>query len=109
MGRFYGLIGFAEQVETSPGVWQEKIVERCYYGDELKNVTSVRSGSNLNDNLTFDNRFSIITDPYAHEKFSLMRYISWDGTLWKITSIEEQRPRLIITIGGVYNEQIKET
>jgi hypothetical protein len=105
MGKFYGEIGYAETVETAPGVWQEQITKRQYFGDVVRNVSKMRDGENLNDNLTIDNRLSIVADPYAYEKFHAMRYVNWMGVLWKITSVEVQRPRLILTIGGVYNEQ----
>jgi hypothetical protein len=105
MAKFYGEIGYAETVETAPGVWREQISKRQYFGDVLKNTSKVRDGENLNDNLVVDNRLSIVADPFAYEKFHAMRYIKWMGTLWKITAVEVQRPRLILTIGGVYNEQ----
>lgn len=35
--------------------------------------------------------------------FHTMKYVVWMGASWKITSIEVQRPRLLLTIGGVYN------
>jgi hypothetical protein len=103
MGKFYGQIGYAEQVETTPGIWQEQVTERNYVGDLFKNVSKIRSGENLNDDLTVDNRLSIVADPYAYEKFHTMRYVRWMGALWKIISVEVQRPRLILSIGGVYN------
>ena len=105
MSKFYGEIGYATQVETVPGVHQERITERTYSGDVLRNTSKMRDGQNLNDNLTVDNRLSIVADPFAYENFSSMRYIRWMGALWKINSVEVQRPRLILTIGGVYNEQ----
>jgi hypothetical protein len=105
MGKFYGAIGFAETDETVPGVWKEVITTRSYPGDIIRNVGRVREGENLNDNLTLDNKISIVADPFAYEKFHAMRYIQWMGALWKITSVEVQRPRLILTIGGIYNEQ----
>lgn len=103
MGKFYGDIGYAETVETAPGVWEKQITIRQYFGDVLRNVSKTRDGENLNDDLTIDNRLSIVADPYAYEKFHAMSYVKWMGVLWKITSVEVQRPRLILTIGGVYN------
>jgi len=106
MAKFYGEIGYAvEMVESSPGIWQEHIVLRPYSGDVLRNTSKTQPGENLNDNLTIDNRLSIVADPFAYEKFHAMRYVKWMGALWKITAVEVQRPRLILTIGGVYNEQ----
>lgn len=105
MAKFYGEIGYAKMVETSPGAYREQITTREYSGDVLRNTSGWRIGENLNDNLTIDNRLSIVADPFAYENFHAMRYVKWLGTLWKITSVEVQRPRLILTIGGVYNEQ----
>jgi len=105
MGKFYGDIGYMTMVQKRPGVWQEEITTRKYSGDVLRNVSKTQSGENLNDNLTIDNRISIVADPFAYENFSSMRYVDWMGALWKSNSVEVQRPRLILTIGGVYNEQ----
>jgi hypothetical protein len=105
MGKFYGEVGYAETVEVSPGVWQEEITERKYYGDVLRNVSKINEGEHLNDNLTIDNRLSILADPFAYKNFHTMRYVNWMGALWKIISVEVESPRLILKIGGVYNEQ----
>jgi len=103
MGKFYGKIGFAESEEASSGVWVDTITDRLYYGDILKNVSKVNEGENLNDNLTVENRLSILADPYAYKKFYTMRYVEWMGTKWKIISVDVKSPRLILKIGGVYN------
>lgn len=103
MGRFYGEIGYGESLETAPGVWVENITKRQYFGDVIRNTSKIRDGEYLNNDITLDNKLSIVADPFAYEKFYSMRYISWMGVLWKIISVEVQRPRLILTIGGVYN------
>lgn len=103
MAKFYGEIGYAETSETSPGVWTEGITERKYSGDVLRNSKRWQAGENLNDDLTVNNEISIIADPFANQNFQSMRYIKWMGAYWKITKVDVQRPRLILTIGGVYN------
>jgi len=103
MGKFYGVIGYAETSETSPGVWTEGITERTYSGDILRNTKRWQSGENLNDNIIVNNEFSIVADPYAYANFHTMKYIKWKGVSWKITQIDIQRPRIRLMIGGVYN------
>ena len=103
MAKFYGVIGYAESSETTPGVWTDIITEKSYSGDVLKNSRRVQTGENLNDDLVVNNMISVIADPYAYQNFHLIRYIEWMGVLWKVTNVEVQRPRLILTIGGVYN------
>lgn len=105
MSKFYGTIGFAVITESAPGVWQDSIVTRNYYGDILRNTRQYQSGDSLNDNLNISNEFSIIADPFAYENFHSMKYVEYMGTKWKISNIDaSQRPRLILTVGGVYNE-----
>ena len=103
MAKFYGAIGYAETVETAPGVWTEVITERNYSGDVTRISRSWQAGENLNDDLNINNQISIISDPFAEQNFYAMRYIKWMGASWKISKIDVQRPRLILTIGGVYN------
>ena len=105
MAKFYGVVGYAETKETeSPGAWEEQVTERTYYGDVLRN-TRRRDNANgqLNDNLNVNNLISILADAYAYDHFFAIRYIEWMGARWKVTDVEVQRPRLLLTIGGVYN------
>lgn len=105
MAKWCGEIGFAVTEETRPGVWVDRIVPRRYRGDLIRNTRRLQSSENLNDNLVIANEISIVTDPYANENFHSMRYAEFMGTKWKITNVEVQFPRLILSIGGVYNEQ----
>jgi len=103
MAKFYGEVGYADTAETAPGVWTETIVTRNYSGDVIKNTSRWQAGVNLNDDLGINNLISIIADPFAYQNFYAMRYVNWMNVRWKITNVEVQRPRLILTIGGVYN------
>ena len=103
MAKYYGKIGFAESVESAPGVHVEKIVERNYYGELVRNSRRLQSAHQLNDNINISNEISIVADPYADKNFHMMRYIEFMGTKWKISNVEVQPPRLILTVGGVWN------
>lgn len=103
MAKFYGMIGYADTKETKPDVWEAQLTERPYYGDLVRNTRRFQSTENLNDDLTVANEISIVADPFANQNFHLMRYITFMGTKWRITNVEVQYPRLILTIGGVYN------
>ena len=103
MAKFYGAIGFAVNTETSPGVWKDVITERNYKGDVLKISRREEQRESLNPNLTINNRISVIADAFANENIFAIRYITWMGSKWSITSVEVERPRLILTIGGVYH------
>ena len=103
MAKFYGAIGYAVTEEMKPGVWMEKITERMYYGDLTRNTRKLQSTDQLNDNINVANEISIVADPFANENFHSMKYVEFMGAKWKITSVEVQYPRLILTVGGVYN------
>lgn len=101
--KFYGSIGYTETVETVPGVWEDKITEHMYYGDFHRNARKLQTTDKLNDDVNIANEISIVADPFAHQNCHLMRYIKFMGAKWKITNVEVQYPRLILTVGGVYN------
>lgn len=103
MAKFYGPIGYAVSEETSPGVWTDVVTERNYSGDVVKDTRRIRDGESVNSNLSIDNRISILADSFAYGNTQSIRYVKWMGALWKVTSVEVQRPRLLLTIGGVYN------
>lgn len=104
MAKFYGPIGYAVTTEIRPGVWKDQITERNYAGDVMRNSSrwSV-SSDRTNDDLNISNQISIIADPFAYENFHAMKYIGYMGANWKITNVEVQYPRLILTVGGVFN------
>lgn len=105
MAKFYGAIGYEDSSLESPGVWVENIIERQYFGDLRRNSRRLQSSDSVNDNVTISNEISIVADPYAMQNFHRMRYVTFMGTKWKISSVEEKYPRLLLTIGGVYNAE----
>ena len=105
MAKFYGTIGYAETVQTRPGIWEEQLIERKYFGELIRNIRNLSASDQLNDNLNIANEVSILADPYANQNFHAMRYIEFMGAKWKINSVRVEYPRLVLTIGGVYNVQ----
>jgi hypothetical protein len=104
MAKFCGLIGYVVTKETEPGIFEEQVVENQYYGDIIRNSRKLRSAAKVNDDITISNQVSIIADPFANHHFHEMRYVVIMDTKWKITDVEVQYPRLVLTIGGLYNE-----
>lgn len=103
MAKFYGLIGYEVTVETEPGIYEETIIENEYYGDIIRNSRRLDQAAQVNDNINISNQISIVADPFANNNFHAMRYIEFMGAKWKITDVEVQYPRLILSIGGLYN------
>lgn len=103
MSKWFGKIGYAIQKETEPGIWEDKIVERDYYGDLLTDNRKRQTNNNVLDEITLSNMVSIIADPFAYNNCSCMAYAEIIGARWKISEVEVKPPRLNLTIGGVYN------
>ena len=106
MSKYYDDIGFFTSVEDEehPGKWVEKLRVEKYYGDVLTNVKRFSGSNKVIDDIVVNNRISIIGDPFAFENFNAIRYAKWMGSKWKVESVEVQYPRLILSLGGVYNE-----
>lgn len=103
MAKWYGNIGFIKPVEVEPGIWKNEIVEHQYYGDVIRNTRGLQPSDGVNDNINLSNNISIISDPYANQNFHYIKYAEFMGTNWNVTNVDVQYPRLILTMGGVYN------
>lgn len=105
MARFFGEVGYGESIETpsDSGVWIDTITEVQYYGDVIRNTRSLDAGDNLNPNISVSNSISIVADDFAVAHFLNIKYVRWLGTLWTVTDVEVRSPRLILSLGSVYN------
>lgn len=105
MARYSGVVGFGENVETPPGSgnWVDVMTERPYRGDVVRNTSRPQTGDKVNDDIVVVNQLRIVADDYAIEHYSDIKYVSWLGDLWTVTSVEVQVPRLTLSLGSVYN------
>lgn len=103
MAKWYGKVGYAISKETEPGIWEEEVVERSYYGELTRNTCKFQLSGTVNDNIDISNEISIVADPFAYENFHAIRYVEYMGANWNVNSVEPKRPRLILSVGGVYN------
>ena len=110
MARFYGKVGFAVGNEVrKPGDIVPKIEERVYKGDVVNYTRRNEPGENVNDDVRMTTQISVVADPFACRNAFAIVYVEYCGTLWKVTSVEPKRPRLILHLGGVYKRANKAT
>lgn len=109
MAKWYGTVGYIITTETSPGVWTPEPVEKEYFGEYTRNHSRWNSSQNLNDDITLQSEISFVCDPYALQNFRHIRYVTYMESYWKVTSVDVQYPRLILSVGGIYNGQTLET
>lgn len=105
MAKYCGKVGYIKPVESEPGVWEEQVIERTYYGDIVRLSSRYQQTDNVNDNIVLNNTISIVADPFACENFQHMRYVIYMGARWTITNVEVNYPRITLSVGGVYNGQ----
>lgn len=103
MAKFYGVIGFAVTEETKPGVWTNKITEREYRGDTIKASRALQNVDQVIDSINITDQISIMADDFAIENSYAMRYVVYLGSKWKVSTVSSQSPRLILTLGGLFN------
>ena len=106
--KFYDKVGFAVTEETDPvehpGMWEDTIIEKYYVGELVRNIDSNwLTNQQINDDIKISQKISIVADPFAEQNFHAIKYIWFGGTRWKVTTVEVNRPRLILTTGGLYN------
>lgn len=103
MSKFHGAIGWAVQTEIRPGVWEDVITERTYSGDILQKARRWAEDEKVTDNVYIENKVSVLADVYLYENFPHLRYVNYLGTRWEVSRVEINRPRIVITMGRVYN------
>lgn len=60
-------------------------------------------GEGLNSDITVTNSISIVADEFAIKHFFKIKYVEWAGEFWTVDNVEVQAPRLILSLGSVYN------
>lgn len=102
--KYSGVAGYSKDVEISPGIWESQIHEVRIFGDVLKNRTSIQQQSNINGEISINHSISIVSNPFIRENCFDIRYVTFMGKKWCITSVEIEFPRIILSLGGLYNE-----
>lgn len=106
--KFSGIVGFwVKDVKTKPGVYRSEFIERPYTGDVILNIRRFQPVENQqNENLRINNRLSIISDLYMQKNWGSVKYVFWNNIKWKVNSVDVgSPPRIILELGGVYNEK----
>jgi hypothetical protein len=103
--RYFGKVGFGKDVEDPPdsGKWRKLLTERSYSGEVIASTVRTGPGDVVGAEISLDHRIAIVADPFAIENPNTIVYVGWDGALWTVTSVEIRRPRLILSLGGVYH------
>lgn len=104
MGKWFGEVGYSITEEVTDGVFKAKKIERKCYGDLLEDYDSRNQSSDkVNDDISLSCKISIVADPFAFQNFAFIKYVKINGIKWTVSNIRLAYPRLVLTVGGVYN------
>lgn len=103
MAKFSGLVGYVTQSETSPGVWSSVENPIMMKGDIIRQSSNSQNDDKVNSDISLSHRVSLVGDAYAFGNYYNIRWVEINGLKWEISSIEIQRPRIIVSLGGIWN------
>lgn len=104
MAKWAGKIGFLITEEKKGSIWEEHVIEKPYTGDVISaTYRNAPASEKLNDDLSVTQDLSIVADNFAINNAYRIRYATMLGGKWKVTTIKPQFPRLVLSIGGLYN------
>ena len=106
--KWYGEIGFNEEMETEPGVYEPKLIKRKFFGDILVKSWREQQGDKINPDLQVTNKLSVVADPYLKNNFHKIAYVEFSGAKWTVSSVEVNYPRLTLSLGSLYLEEADE-
>lgn len=105
MEKFVAKIGFSVDVETKPGIWKKDVEERLYKGYFVRNYRRWDQEPAINQTLTLNNQASFIIDDFCLKHLGDILYVKYDKVPWKVTALELRHPRILVTLGGIYNDE----
>ena len=111
MAKYSGMLGYVMPAkEDPPGIWKPSaVVEKLGRGDLFGQTINNEDVGGLSDGITVNNQLSIIMDPFVYRNLESLKYVILYGTRWEIQSLSINRPRVILTLGGVYNGEYPST
>jgi hypothetical protein len=103
--KWFGDIGFKEEIEEEPGVWVPKVIPRQFYGDVLRDSWREQQADKINADLHVSNKLSVVADQYLQNNFHKIAYVTFGGAKWTVSGVEVNYPRLTLDLGSLYLEE----
>lgn len=79
------------------------MIDEVVVRGELRNVQASWSQQSMNDTVRARHVLSVVTPEKSTIDFNAVVYVVWFNQKWTVTSIQYKRPRVELTLGGLYN------
>lgn len=102
--KYCGNIGFmSSETQIEDGVAIQPIIDKKYYGEVIRTSSRLQTQGKVNPDFTLNNSISILLDGYLKDNLYSIVYVEFLNHKWAVSTVEIQHPRVLITLGGLYN------
>ena len=102
--KYAGKIGFEVSRSFGNGVWEPVIEERFAYGDIVRDMRRNDGDTKVIPDYTISTQFSLVADSYFFDHLEFLRYVTFRGVKWEVSSVDVANyPRILVNVGKVYN------
>jgi hypothetical protein len=105
MAKFTGKVGFIEFVESEPGLFRPVVIEKSFSGDLLLDRRGWKASEHTSGDVFVSNRISLLANADLVNNLANIKYVIFMGVKWKVATFEILLPRVILTLGEVYNAE----
>lgn len=104
MSKYSGKICFSVPYEKSPGVWKTKNVIKPYRGFTSVNKQQYQSNGTMNEDIVLRNEITVVSDMFLKDNIEAIKYVTFQSSKWKVTSVVLTPPEARLTLGGLYHD-----
>lgn len=102
--KYYGKVGYVESRDNGNDIWEDVVTERFLYGDVVSDTRRTELNDRVIPDYHINAQFSLVADTYCYDHLEFLRYVTYRGVKWEVTSVVPMNfPRITVTVGKVYN------
>ena len=102
--KYAGKIGFVMTQDVGKNLWEPVVEERFAYGDIVRDSRRLDDNGKVNPDYTISAQFSLVADSYFFNHLAYLRYITFRGVKWEVSSVDPTTyPRILVSVNNVYN------
>lgn len=104
--RYSGVLGIVEEQEVRPGIWEEVVTEKKVLGDMKTETETHATTDEILPRVSSTRSVSVPARGIGPRDNSSIRYATYAGKRWAITSVVDQPPQIVCYFGEEYHGPI---